>query len=694
MSDIFHFDYETASECEIKLGAYRYAADPSTRILMFSIKKDQEAPLVWDSLNPDCLESVMALGLLEEAIENPDALIYAHNAMFEIAVSFYRMEKDLGLKFPDIGKFRCTMAMCRRAAIPPSLAEASKFLRLGEAKDARGKALIGIFSNQCKLMTLHKGKEKMKVKSPLLEDPVPWDWMVKVAGEDITIRQAWDMFLEYCRQDSVVESKIHEALHKYELDGSELEGFQFDLRMNHRGVPVNVSALENALTVTTRHQEVLTEEFTQITGLQPSQTMKVLGWLQARGYAGSDLTAKTMDGFLEAGCPGMDHYGARACVIRSDLSFAAVKKVPAMLNTVCPDGYMRGLFNWYGAQRTGRWTSSGPQLQNARKPTIEDHHTAYEAICMGMEYEFFEGFYSNPYEVVASVIRNFVQPHQGQMISADYSNIESRVAALIAGQESMLQAYRDGRDLYIELAAIIFNVPEDKVTKEQRFVAKHASLACIYQTGPKTFHETCAKFNMPIEKKLACHTVKVFRDTNAEFPKTWRKFESAAVDAINEPGKWFKVNEFIAFAHSRSKPFQRLLMRLPSGRLLTFPFAKVQRAVKRHKDYETGETREWETDQISFWGSRQGYAGWGWVDTYAGDLFQSSVQATARDIMQHGCVNADKKGFEIFSIIHDEALSHEGDPEAFRQALCEHPPWLPNDFPLASVSNLCRYYDK
>jgi DNA polymerase len=694
MRNTFHFDYETTSECDIKLGGYRYAADPSTRILMFSIRRNQEKPLVWDSMHPDSPMSRAALALLKEAIEDPEALIYAHNAMFEIAVSFYRMLPDLGLEMPSIEKFRCTLAMCRRAAIPPSLAEASRFLKLGEAKDARGKALIGIFSDQKKLVTIHLGKEKMKVASPLLVDPVPWDWLVKVAGEDVTIRQAWQWFLDYCCQDTVVESNIHEALAKYELSGSELEGFQFDLRMNHRGAPVNVTALGNALDITTRHKEVLTEEFVQITGLQPSQTMKVLEWLQDRGYPGQDLMAKTMDEFLEKGCPGMDHYGARACTIRSYLSFAAVKKVPAMLNTACPDGRMRGLFNWYGAQRTGRWTSSGPQLQNARKPTIKDHHTAYDLICMGLDYDSFRGLYDNPYEVVASVIRNFVKPHEGRMISADYSNIESRVAALIAGQESMLQAYRDGRDLYIELASVIFNVPQDQVTKEQRFVAKHASLACIYQTGAKTFHETCAKFNMPIEKKLACHTVRVFRETNEQFPITWRRFETAAVKAINEPGKWFEANKWISFAYSRSKPFQRLLMRLPSGRYLTFPFARVQRAVKRHKDYETGETREWETDQISFWGSRQGYTGWGWVETYAGDLFQSSVQATARDIMQAGCVNAERKGFEIFSIIHDEALSHEGDPEEFVAALCEHPAWLPEDFPLLSVGALCDHYDK
>lgn len=692
MGDIWHHDDETTSRCEIKLGAYRYACDPSTRILLKAIACNDEKPVVWDSMDPKGRESKEAIDRLRAAAADRDALLYAHNSGFEVAIGKYRWATDLGVTMPSLDRFRCTMAMCRRAAIPPSLADASAFLRLGEAKDKRGKALIWIFSDQNRLVTLTKGKEKMKVPSPLLVDPVPWDWHVTVAGESITVREAWEMFRSYCGQDTVVEREIHKALAKFELTDAELDGFLFDARMNERGVPVNMDALKHAQTLIERNQTELTEEFVTITGLQPSQTAKVLAWLREHGYPGDNLQASTMEEWT--GSSFMSEQGQRALQIRADLSFAAIKKVGTMIATACPDNRMRGLFNWYGAQRTGRWTSTGPQLQNAKKPTIDNHHEAYEDICDQMDFETFRAFYGNPYEAVASCVRNFVQPHEGRMLDADYSNIESRVAALIAGQESMLQAYRDGRDLYKELAAVIFNVPLEQVTKEQRFVAKTASLACVYQTGAKTFHETCAMWGMPIEKKLACHTVRTFRETNAEFPKTWRKFENAAVKAIETPGEWFEVNEFVAFAVSRSKPFRRLLMRLPSGRNLVYPLPKVERAVKRHRDYETGEVREWETNEISFWGARQGFTGWGWISTYAGDLFQSSVQGTARDIMQHGCVNAERKGFDIFSIIHDQALGNEGCPDAFAAALCEHPDWLPKDFPLQASSTICDFYTK
>lgn len=688
---IYRWDFETTSKCDISHGAWRYASDESTRILMFAIARDEEPPLLWRFDQPDSGESLGAIALLREAIAS-GALIYAFNVSFELAISSYRLFPDVGVPPPLIEQLRCSQAMCRRAAIPQSLAKAAEFLKLGTDKDKRGKALIGVFSDQNKLVTLSLGKEKRKVANPILEDPVPWNWTLTAGGETLSVREAWEGFCSYCKSDVVVEAGVHKALGKFEIIGSELEGFQFDLRMNSRGAPVRVSALNHAQTILDAHQEKLATEFFELTKLAPSQTAKVLEWLQAEGYTADNLQATTMESNL--GSSFLSDEGQRALQIRSNLSFAAIKKVKKMIDTVCPDGTMKGLFTWYGAMRTGRWTSGGVQLQNARKPTIDNPDEVYADICAGIDIDIFELYYENPYECVASVIRNFVQPHEGLMLDADYSNIESRVAAMIAGQESMLQAYRDGRDLYKELAMAIFGVTLEQVTKEQRFVAKTASLACVYQTGAKTFHETCAMWGMPIEKKLACHTVKTFRTENPQFPITWRKFESAATKALNNPGEWFAANEFVSFGYSKTKPFPRLLMRLPSGRNLVYAYPQIRRAIKHHKDYETGETREWETDEISFYGALKGHTGWGRVLTYSGDLFQGSVQGTARDIMQHGCVTAEKRGFEIFSIIHDEALAHEGDPQEFEDALCTKPDWLPENFPLAAESHACRYYAK
>lgn len=689
--DTFRFDYETTSACDISLGSFRYACDPSTRILMFAISRNDGPPVLWDFLDPYSDESLAAEAMLRGAVES-GAIISAFNVMFELAISYYRLEKDVGIPCPAVGQLRCTRAKALRAAIPASLAKASEFLRLPVDKDTRGKALIGVFSDQTRVVTLRHGKETMKTGNPVLEKEIPWDWTLTVAGETVTVREAWEMFKSYCRKDVVVEAAADAALAKYEITGAELDGFLFDLRMNLRGIPVNVPALRNAKKILDAHREDLTVEFEKLTGLQPTQTAKVLEWLRSEGYPGENLQAATMEQWL--GSSFLSGKGARALSIRSDLSFAAVKKVDAMLDTVCPDGRMRGLFTWHGAQRTGRWTASGPQPQNAKKPTIDDPDAAFADICNGTPVELFGWLHGNPYEAVASCVRNFIQPPDRKMIDTDLANIESRVAALLAGQESMLEAYRQGRDLYKELAVSIFKVKLEEVTKDQRFVAKTASLACVFQTGAKTFHETCAMWGMPIEKKLACHTVRTFREVNDQFPATWRKFERAALEAMETPGQWIEANRFVSFAYSRARPFPRLLMKLPSGRCITYPFPEVKRTVKKHKDYETGETREWESDDLTFYGALRGHVGWGRVSTYAGDLFQSATQGTARDILQHGCVKAEREGFDIWAVIHDQALADEGDVERFIKCLCSHPDWLPKDFPLAAEGFLCNYYAK
>lgn len=688
---IFHWDYETTSACDISLGSARYACDPSTRILMFAASVDDGSPVLWDFLNPDSEESRHAVSLFNTA-RDLGLPAYAHNVMFEHFVSRYRLLADVGIQPFTIEQLRCTAAMARRAAIPVSLAKCAEFLKLGIDKDARGKALIGIFSDQNKQVLIRNGKESRKTHSPILENPIPWNWTMTVAGETLTVAEAWQQFKDYCRQDVRVEQRVHKALAKFEILGDELQGFQFDLRMNDLGAPVNVEALKHAAVILDYHREALEKEFSGLTGLMPTQTAKVLEWLRGEGYPGDNLQAETMEKWL--GSSFLTASGARALDIRSQLSFAAVKKVGAMLDTVCPDGRMRGLFTWHGAQRTGRWTSQGPQLQNAKKPTIKDADDAYLHIRQGFDPEAFEILHGNPYEAVASCIRNFMQMPVGSMLDADFAAIELKLAGILADQHSMTDAFREGRDLYKELASVIFGIPVDEITKDQRFVGKTAFLACIYQVGAKTFHDTCAKWGKPIPKELAIKAVATFREVNYKFPPLWRKYESAAIAAIESPEKWFVASPYVKFARTLKPPFDRLIMRLPSGRDIIHPYPAVERKVKTHRDFETGEVREWETNDITFYGQMKGTAQWGRVGTYAGSLYQTSVQATARDIMVNGCLTAEREGFKIFALIHDQALAEEGDPELFVKALCTLPPWLPADTPITAEGGLAPYYRK
>lgn len=688
---MIHLDYETTSKCDIGLGQYRYAADPSTRILMFAVSNGVGEPLIWRFDDQDSGESENAVWMLGDAISRREP-IYAHNAAFELAVSHYRLHADVGIVPPHLDQWRCTKAMALRAGIPASLAGAAEFLKLTD-KDKKGKALIGIFSDQSKEVLLSKGKERMKSTSPILEAEVPWDWQVTAGGEHITVRQAWEDFIEYCRKDVVVEMELHGKLGMFDLNGTELDGFLFDLAMNHRGIPINRSALENAKRIIDEHQAILAAEFREITGLEPSQTGKVLAWLQAEGYAADNLQAETME--KQQGSSTLTEPGQRALDIRARLSFAAVKKIGAMLDTACPDDRMRGLFTFHGAQKTGRWTSSGPQAQNAKKPTIRFPDAAYADICEGLDRETLAVFYGDPYETVASCVRNFMQPHNGEkMLSADLSNIESRLGALMVGADWKVDLFRQGIDTYKVLASKVFNVPYESVTKPQRFVGKVGELSLIFQTGASKFWETCAAWGQPIEKELAAQTVKTFRTEQHEYPSTWRAYEAAIVSAIENPGEWFDATPWVKFGRTLKTPFDRLLMRLPSGRDVVFPLPEVRKVMKKHTDFLTKETREFEGISFTFYGSNQTTRQWGRVATYAGSCYQSSVQATARDVMLHGCLRAAEAGYNIWALIHDEALADDGDVDGFVKAITTVPPWLPQDFPLAAEGGRVPYYSK
>lgn len=686
----FHIDFETTSAADIKLGAYRYACDPSTRILMFAIALENEHPHVWNFLEPDSDESIHAKRMLEEAVK-PGNTIYAHNAQFEIAVSRYRLAADVGVKPPPLTHWRCTATMARRAAIQPSLAKAAEFLRVTD-KDKKGKVLIGIFSDQTKEVLLTHGKNKWKSLNPILESEIQWDATMTVSGERETVRQAWHNFIEYCRQDVVVEQQVHKKLAPFELSGMELEGFQFDIRMNDKGVPVNYTALEHANRLLEEEARHLNAEFKQITGLTPSQTAKVLAWLQERGYYPDNLQAATMQDQLDN--PELTDEARRALEIRATLSFAAVKKIPAMLNTACPDNRMRGLFTYYGASGTGRWTSSGPQVQNAKKPTIKSWEEAFQDIKDGQPLDWFREMHGRPYEVIASCVRNFIEPHDGQMmIDSDLANIESRVAAWLAGCDSELDLYRKGIDAYKSLAVDVFNVKYEDVDKIQRFVGKVGVLSLVFATGAKKFWETCAAWGTPIPKDVAIKTVKVFRTVKSEFPSTWRAFENAATKAIEHPGEWFDASSTVKFGYTMKAPFPRLLMRLPSGRDLVYPNPLIKRTVKRNKDFETGEVREWESNELSH-ESVNANNQWSRQSMHGGLYYQNAVQATARDILLHGCLTAEKAGFSIWALIHDQALADDGDVEEFERCLCTLPPWMPSDFPLAAESNRVARYAK
>lgn len=701
---IIHIDYETTSVCPITLGGYRYACDPTTKILMCAIAKDDQEPLLWSITD----KNPKALALLQEAIVN-GWNIYAHNVSgFELPVTTYRMFTDIGIEPPHIDQWRCTLAMCRRAAAPESLAEASKFFGLAAPKDPRGKALIGIFSDQSKAVTLTSPDgEKVTSISPILDSPVLWDWTVQLkgAGVTMTVRDAWDLFCDYCKQDVRVEQELHRTIKHFELKGDVLASFQFDLRMNWRGVPVNLSALRNADGLVNRLKEKLETKFYGLTGLNASQGKAVKEWLKARGYPGDNLTAATVSKVLGNPPPEMTPLAIKALKMRSLMGFAALSKIPTMIDAACPDERVRGVVQWHAA-RTGRAGGRIIQPQNFKKSTVGDEtHLCYRMICEGWEDEWFEELWESPLEAIASSIRHFIQPKTGGFYDLDYVGVESVGGPWACGQFDKLDSILRGECQYKVMASkIAFKCSYDEVTKEQRQVGKVLELQCIYGTGGKGMRNSLA--NMGVKRTLKeCNAyVRDFRSTFSKYPDAWQELEEAAKFAIANPGKTATAcNERIVLACGNAGGVPYLTIRLPSGRRLYYPRPTVK-PVFRYYDEEDMLEDPWKReekgywiDSISFYGKIPPTNKWGRVHTWGSRLFENITQALCVDLLNRGCIESEAQGFPICMIIHDQVLCEtsesSGTLEEFTEAFCTKDEWT-DGLPLRASGDIAPYYLK
>ena len=507
MPDSFSLDYETYSEAPLGgkkgVGAHKYAEHPSTEILLAAVSKNGAEPLLWDRYYHD----LEAEELVTEMASGAENIIWAWNANFEAAISKYLFLSTFGVNAPLLHQWRCPASVARRMAIPFSLGDAAAFLGLGEQKDKRGSALIKIFS-----IPQTTGKRKGERIHPIKDA----EMIVTVAGVKMPVHEAWQLFRAYCIQDVKTEQAAALRLKSAEFKGDILDGFQFDMIMNDRGIPVDVEALHMAKKIVDDYSGTLITEFQTITGgMVPTQVAALLPWLQERGYKGDNLRAATMDEALddeeedtEENSNAMWRDDAtpeakRALAIRQAISFAAVKKIPKMIDAACSDGRVRGALMFWGAQRTGRSSGRIIQPQNFRRPTIESHVQAFWDIRNGMEWSEIEMLHGPVLEVLASTMRHFIREPERQFLDTDFSQIEARMLAWVAGHKTLLDAFRKGEDLYKITASTIYGVPYGQITKDQRFIGKVAALACIAE-GQTVLTDHGI---LPIEEVTTCHRV-------------------------------------------------------------------------------------------------------------------------------------------------------------------------------------------
>jgi DNA polymerase len=659
-----HLDFETFSEADLKsVGAYRYAYDPSTEILCAAMSFGRaEVPIVWgQNIEPNA-----GYEPYWDALEDPSVLIYAHNAMFEMAICQALLQKTWNTPCPSLDRFRCTMSLARRAALPASLDKLAVALKLTNLKDARGKTLLRKFSVM----------QKAKAPTKKFPDGLPPRHILP--SDEPT---AFAELVEYCRQDVRVEQDVAEKL-RYFDEPINNANYSLDARINARGVTVNVGALEHAQKLIEEETEVVSAAFKKLTGVNVTQGAKVLEWVNRRTASPlPNLQAETIEEYLELHDAGPIRDSGniiQALKMKQSISYASVKKVATMLGCVGPhDNRIRGMLSHHGAT-TGRWTSSLVQLQNIKRATIKESEEAYQDICNGISREMMDLCYGPPLEVISSCVRHFIQDVPRMLNDADYAAIEARIVAWLAGQEDALEEYRQGVDRYKRMASFIYGIPEDQVNKfPQRMVGKETILGAGFGLGPTKHRITVKKrgYDMPLGLEETC--IAMYRAKNKRIVSFWYDTERAAKRAILSPGKVFQVNR-LAFKVRDISGIPFLLMKLPSGRKLAYPHPKI-------KD-----------DRIFFYGKIGQTQNWGDVTMWGGTLVENATQAVAADIMANGAHNAENAGYEIATLIHDQAIAYHKPgqtPEEFVELLTDLPAWA-DGLPIAAEGALVPFYKK
>lgn len=713
----FHLDYETFSEVDLnEVGGYRYAEDPSTEILFLTISADEGPVFLW--VNPKYREVVPGLhdieseDLILDLKNSPLSLVFCHTAMFERAITMFVQHSPISFMRQRARQWRCTEALCRRAGIPASLAKAVKYLKLGEEKDAKGKALIKLFCE------LNKPKKKKgdKTVGPLFR--------VYPKDQPDKFRQ----FGEYCRQDVVAEKGLHKGLKFVELRGPALDGYMLDIHLNDRGIPVDVPTLRNAKRIIDKMLNSKYEVFTRLTGLQATQREAVKNWLEERGCVVANMQAETLDEKIESYQKQLDDpldkgdmFKLEECMtvmrLYTELSFAAVKKVTAMLDCVNSDGRIRGTLQYSGTG-PGRSSARLVQPQNFKKAEINPQETeawlvdgtvgkvkwpknaakptevCYELLRRGADAEDLDLIIAEPLEAIASSIRHFIPA----TLDADYAGLQARVVNWLAGQEDALQRFRDNIDAYKVLAAVIFNIRQELIDNpsKERDLGKVGELGCGFQMGPPKFLHTCHfQYGLTwVTSKMAARTVEAYRSTHPKVVQFWWDLDRAARRAVAQPNRRFTVGQFISMESRIEAGMLFLFARLPSGREIAYADPKIETWTNK----KTGDVKE---NALTYYGKpslANGATGTVWmrVPIYGGKFAENVTMGVEADLVVHGVTLAISKGFDPFVLVHDQALAERKEGQIapdYAKCLADLPVWA-NGLPLKVEAKFCKYYAK
>lgn len=622
-SDI-HIDFETFCQVSVvDVGAWKYSEHPSCEVLCMAVSYDDGDPRIW----------LPHMGPPEKLFWSvkKGARVHAHNAQFEYAIW------NNVLAWPEIPleQLHCSMALVANFSFPLSLEKAGEAIGTQAQKDKEGKRLLKKFS-------MPRKPTKKDSRTRILPEEDPEDF---------------EALCNYCIQDVRTEKEIVDSLPRSTLSEKERKIYILDQVMNRRGVKIDVETARHVRHMADQYAEKIESEAQLITGgIKTSQRAEIIAWADKNGYTLENYQAEYIRESIED--PAMPEKVRQVLTRRKILGKTSVTKYAKMIMCAGSGDRARGMVQYYGAQRTGRFAGRLIQVHNLPRGTIKNVHKIASYIrhmtADDLELIFGSGQVT---EVLSSLIRSMVVADEGwELFVTDFANIEGRVLAWMARQRDLVELFENGVDVYKHMAAIIFGVTYEEVTDDQRFVGKQAVLGCGYGMGGPKFRITCQGYGRDIGDSLSKATVKTYRKTNNKIVKSWYAVDEAARLAIRFPGQVFE-----AFMCKFCVEGDFLFIKLPSGRCLAY-----NRPAMRH-------------DSITYMGVDQFSGKWVRIDTYGGKLVENIVQATARDILAEAMLRVEKRGYLMLTTIHDELIATarvgEGQLEEYNGIIKERPEW-------------------
>lgn len=614
MHRVMGIDIETYSSVDLaKAGVYAYTEAPDFDILLIGYKYDDEDEVhVIDTLAVD-RDFDEELYEFRQALTDPSIVKTAFNANFERTC----LAKWTGAAMPP-EEWRCTMIKALTMGLPGNLADVGMALGLPEdkLKDPQGKALIQFFSKPCK-PTRTNGQRTRNLPA---HDP-----------------EKWKLFIAYNRQDVVTEQEILKRLAVYKIPDSEQALWSLDQHMNDNGVKLDIPMVEKIVEYDTQRRQELQEEAQTITGLSnPNSLAQLKKWLASQGV---EMASVTKDTIAEALAGDLPENVRRMLEIRTALGKTSVAKYSTMLTAVCQDHRLRGILQFYGANRSGRWAGRLVQTHNLAKNSLPDLDLARELAAAG-DFDTMQTLFGETAFVFSELIRTAFIPSDGcRFVVSDFAAIEARVISWISGEEWRLEAFRAGKDIYCETASQMYKVPVVKHGENGhlRQKGKVAELACGYQGGIGAMKRMDKGGTIPEEELQA--VVDAWRAANPKIPKLWRTCELAAKTAIEEH-RTVRIAHGIAFSYINGN----LFIKLPSGRKLCYWDTRLKLDPRDGRDH------------IVYMGVNQETKQWGETETYGGKLVENIVQATARDCLAVAMTRVSELGYKIVMHVHDEMI--------------------------------------